>query len=312
MRIHAPPGIANLTSNIEKTNSNVSHIIATTRDQVTHFGSIQDIGETLNAKILAHFPKARSIGTRFSPDIRNTFAVNNLNKLACYVISFNSNATTQATFIPNTFKIESSWEIPALTDSRSERSSISISTSERIVSSIHGSKAISIGDPRETSLGQVHPTLFVHQKAAESAAQLLGQRLEPDPIQMGKLVFNLADEQSPCKRLQDVRIGMENQSEKNNDSRGTATQTSGSMRLSRIQYEQSEHSMLDHGIREGQHRAYIALGSNIGDRIGTIESACQVMRDRGLKISRTSALYETKAMYLEDQQSFINGACEVC
>ncbi|KAK3171256.1 hypothetical protein OEA41_003340 [Lepraria neglecta] len=35
------------------------------------------------------------------------------------------------------------------------------------------------------------------------------------------------------------------------------------------------------------------------------------MRDRGLKILRTSALYETKAMYLEDQQSFINGACEV-
>lgn len=312
MRIHAPPGLANLPQNIEKTNSNVSHVIAITRDQVTHFGSIQDIGETLNAKILAHIPKARSIETRFSLDIRNTFAVNNLNKLACYVINFNSNATTQAAFIPNTFKIESNWEIPALTNSRSERSSISISTSERIISSIHGSKAISIGDPQETSLDQIHPTFFVHQKAAESAVQLLGQRLEPDPIQMGKLVFKLTDDQSRCKRLQDVRIVMENQSEKNNVSRGTATQTSGSMRLSRIQYEQSEHSTSDHGIREGQHQAYVALGSNIGDRVGMIESACQVMRDRGLKISRTSALYETKAMYLEDQQNFINGACEVC
>ncbi len=59
------------------------------------------------------------------------------------------------------------------------------------------------------------------------------------------------------------------------------------------------------------HRAYIALGSNVGDRISMIESACREMDRRGISVIRTSALYETEAMYLPDQQSFINGVCEV-
>lgn len=88
--------------------------------------------------------------------------------------------------------------------------------------------------------------------------------------------------------------------------------STGVRRFSRVQLEQSQRSMSDPEARQGQRRAYIALGSNIGDRIATIESACHVMHDRGLKVTRTSALYETKAMYMEDQQNFINGACEVC
>ena len=60
-----------------------------------------------------------------------------------------------------------------------------------------------------------------------------------------------------------------------------------------------------------KHRAYIALGSNIGDRVANIEQACNLMDARGLKVIHTSGLYETAPMYLEDQQSFINGACEV-
>jgi hypothetical protein len=91
-----------------------------------------------------------------------------------------------------------------------------------------------------------------------------------------------------------------------------ASSSIGVMRCSRDQLEQSERSMSDPEARQRQRRAYIALGSNIGDRIATIESACHVMHDRGLKVTRTSALYETKAMYMEDQQNFINGACEVC
>lgn len=59
-------------------------------------------------------------------------------------------------------------------------------------------------------------------------------------------------------------------------------------------------------------RAYIALGSNLGDRIGWIEMACNEMSARGVKITRTSSLWETEPMYVLDQDSFINGACEVC
>ncbi len=59
------------------------------------------------------------------------------------------------------------------------------------------------------------------------------------------------------------------------------------------------------------HRALIALGSNIGDRVGMIEQACSEMTSRGLKLLRTSSLYETEAMYKTDQPPFVNGVCEV-
>jgi 7,8-dihydro-6-hydroxymethylpterin-pyrophosphokinase (HPPK) len=58
-------------------------------------------------------------------------------------------------------------------------------------------------------------------------------------------------------------------------------------------------------------RAYIALGSNLGDRIGMIETACNEMSARGIEITRTSSLWETEPMYVLDQNNFVNGACEV-
>jgi 2-amino-4-hydroxy-6-hydroxymethyldihydropteridine diphosphokinase / dihydropteroate synthase len=61
----------------------------------------------------------------------------------------------------------------------------------------------------------------------------------------------------------------------------------------------------------GTRRAYIALGSNLGDRVRHIESALSLMNKDGVKVKRTSSLYETKAMYYEDQGSFLNGVCSV-
>ncbi|EHK43204.1 uncharacterized protein TrAtP1_001594 [Trichoderma atroviride] len=57
--------------------------------------------------------------------------------------------------------------------------------------------------------------------------------------------------------------------------------------------------------------AYIALGSNLGDRISEIEKACIEMSRRGIRVKRTSSLWETEPMYVTDQDRFINGACEV-
>jgi 2-amino-4-hydroxy-6-hydroxymethyldihydropteridine diphosphokinase/dihydropteroate synthase len=43
-----------------------------------------------------------------------------------------------------------------------------------------------------------------------------------------------------------------------------------------------------------------------------IEQACTEMEAGGkIKILRTSSLWETKAMYVLDQDKFVNGACEV-
>ena len=58
-------------------------------------------------------------------------------------------------------------------------------------------------------------------------------------------------------------------------------------------------------------KAYIALGSNVGDRMAMIERACQTMDELEIRILRTSALYETEPMYVKDQQPFVNGVCEV-
>ncbi|KAH8681357.1 Dihydropteroate synthase-like protein [Xylariales sp. PMI_506] len=57
--------------------------------------------------------------------------------------------------------------------------------------------------------------------------------------------------------------------------------------------------------------AYVALGSNMGDRVGMIEQACQEMDSRGIKVKKTSSLWETEPMYVLDQDRFVNGACEL-
>ncbi|KAG6038879.1 hypothetical protein E4U19_007925 [Claviceps sp. Clav32 group G5] len=66
--------------------------------------------------------------------------------------------------------------------------------------------------------------------------------------------------------------------------------------------------------RHGESRtkkAYIALGSNLGDRVAEIERACNEMDRRGIRVKRTSSLWETEPMYVLDQERFLNGACEV-
>ena len=52
--------------------------------------------------------------------------------------------------------------------------------------------------------------------------------------------------------------------------------------------------------------AYIAFGSNIGDRDANVNKALDILRQK-TKIIKTSSLYETKPMYLENQGWFLNG-----
>ncbi|KAK1967129.1 dihydropteroate synthase [Colletotrichum sublineola] len=62
---------------------------------------------------------------------------------------------------------------------------------------------------------------------------------------------------------------------------------------------------------KGPRTAYIALGSNLGDRVAWIEQACAEMGRRGIKVKRTSSLWETEPMYVLEQDRFVNGVCEV-
>jgi 2-amino-4-hydroxy-6-hydroxymethyldihydropteridine diphosphokinase/dihydropteroate synthase len=71
------------------------------------------------------------------------------------------------------------------------------------------------------------------------------------------------------------------------------------------------HSSIPSKVASKTHIVYIALGSNLGDRIDMVERACNEMSARGIKIKRTSCLWETEPMYVLDQENFVNGACEV-
>ncbi|KAF2237081.1 Dihydropteroate synthase [Viridothelium virens] len=64
-------------------------------------------------------------------------------------------------------------------------------------------------------------------------------------------------------------------------------------------------------VRSG-HTAIVAFGSNVGDRIDMIEQACRKLDGHPqTRVLRTSCLWETKPMYFEDQDNFLNGVCEV-
>ena len=65
------------------------------------------------------------------------------------------------------------------------------------------------------------------------------------------------------------------------------------------------------GSRPSKRTAYIALGSNLGDRVAMVEQACREMDSRGIRVKKTSSLWETEPMYVLDQERFVNGACEV-
>ncbi|KZZ89291.1 7,8-Dihydro-6-hydroxymethylpterin-pyrophosphokinase, HPPK [Ascosphaera apis ARSEF 7405] len=58
-------------------------------------------------------------------------------------------------------------------------------------------------------------------------------------------------------------------------------------------------------------KAYIALGSNMGDRLSMLEQSLDEMEARNIHVLRTSSLYETAPMYVTDQDVFLNGICEV-
>lgn len=58
---------------------------------------------------------------------------------------------------------------------------------------------------------------------------------------------------------------------------------------------------------------FVALGSNIGDRVTSIEDALRILDSNDkIRVLQTSPLYETEPMYVEDQERFLNGVCKVC
>ncbi len=50
---------------------------------------------------------------------------------------------------------------------------------------------------------------------------------------------------------------------------------------------------------------YLALGTNLGDRLGNIQGALEALESQ-VTLTAISPIYETAAMYVEDQPDFLN------
>lgn len=137
-------------------------------------------------------------------------------------------------------------------------------------------------------------------------------------LKLANLAFQKADETTACKLSEvTVRVRVPDSERLGGTRHHTADNPMFQMRsvfvtLQRLEYEKSRRLMKNDQPVAELRRAYVALGSNVGDRLGMIESACLEMNRRGINVARTSAVYETEPMYLQDQNPFINGACEVC
>lgn len=57
-------------------------------------------------------------------------------------------------------------------------------------------------------------------------------------------------------------------------------------------------------------RAYLSLGSNLGDRAANIARAINELGKRGIRVTRQSSLYETEPVEFIDQPWFLNSAIE--
>jgi dihydroneopterin aldolase/2-amino-4-hydroxy-6-hydroxymethyldihydropteridine diphosphokinase len=59
------------------------------------------------------------------------------------------------------------------------------------------------------------------------------------------------------------------------------------------------------------HKAYIGIGSNLGDKTENIKQAIKNINDDETKVQKISSLYKTKPVGYDDQEDFINAVFEI-
>ncbi|KEJ00232.1 2-amino-4-hydroxy-6-hydroxymethyldihydropteridine pyrophosphokinase [Clostridium botulinum A2B7 92] len=59
------------------------------------------------------------------------------------------------------------------------------------------------------------------------------------------------------------------------------------------------------------HTAYVAFGSNMGEKENYIKRALEKIEERKMKIIKVSSIYETEPYGVLDQDSFLNGVVKI-
>jgi 2-amino-4-hydroxy-6-hydroxymethyldihydropteridine diphosphokinase len=66
------------------------------------------------------------------------------------------------------------------------------------------------------------------------------------------------------------------------------------------------------GVAPESVRAYVGMGSNLGDRAGALLLGVRGMMSAGLRVARLSSVYETEPLGVEDEQpSYLNAVAEL-
>jgi len=303
------PGVYYPTFVRERTNDECD-IINTIPAHFAPSHTVSDIAEPPGSNLLSRFPKS-GVRIAFIPDIRHKLPVHVLESVDCRFSVPNIQYQTRYRMSPQNHQVSTSGLLPTQKGPTTKPAEITLLTKELTTSRIRDHVIDSEQKGRrclrkpsnkvKSAFGRAHSTLNVHQEVIRAATAYQSKLEENAGLRVAQLAFEIADND---KRLEVGNVGL------NRTSKQETTKSCG-INFSRVQYESSRRSMSNESLQSGRQTAYLALGSNIGDRVSMIETACREMKDRGLEIAKTSALYETKAMYLEDQQSFINGACEV-
>lgn len=300
------------------------HVESLVRAHATPVGSIHDITESLASDLLAKFPAAVATRLQFQPDIRRNFHIDNLYAASCTFHKFNTRKKDPADEPDNSFKVITEWQIPVSPESN-HVTLIKLATVERSEPTLYRQFSGLKTPYSRYSLNRIHPTFGLHEQVARFVEQPQSDTAESGALLLAQCLFHLADKQSLCKRLQFAEVTMRNAFAFQDDWATKSARTAQSRQqefinetfpsckvpLERHQYEQTRRSLLSNEFESGRHKAFLALGSNVGNRVQMIELAVREMAYRGLTVVRTSALYETEPMYLKTQDSFINGICEV-
>ena len=294
------------------------------RAHATPVCSIHEFTDNLATDLITKFPAAFKTTIILKPFIKKEYRTPNLVSSNCSFTKFNVHTKSSTVQQDSSYSIKTEWHlhIPRMSEGLI---SLTLITTEH-TGSVAFNQISGLKPPSPPSLNDVHPTFAIHEQIARCVEQFQSDRVESAALLLAQGFFQLADKQYSCKCLQNVRVKMKKAvprpatyetregpaigrpiMQSNKDPSTYCT-----VQLGRQKYEQSQRNLLGSDVRSGRHRAYLALGSNVGNRIEMIESAVREMSNRGLIVIRTSALYETKPMYLEDQEAFINGACKVC
>jgi len=199
----------------------------------------------------------------------------------------------------------------------------SIQGNERANEVAHDKKVSGYSQPQLPTVYSVYPMFGVQRDILECTRQRSYVDMQALGLDLANMAFQKADESYAHNNLTEITIrGHPSSLTSDTTVRRSVLERSSKfahlkhksfyIRLQRSEYKKSKHTVYKDRRGTDVHRAYVALGSNVGDRLSMVESACLEMGRRGINVIRTSGLYETEPMYLQDQQSFINGACEVC